>query len=336
MARHLPRPAARERQQQCAGRAGGEQQPEHLRAAVAGGDGREQRDRHREQHRVDVDEVAAHQVLAAARVAPALRDPRDARRRRVGRRRHRAHPCQRDERDEERRRVDRVGRAQAGARDQDAAERRPGDLAGVAAEALERGRRGQLLARHQARHHRVERGPLQPAGRRHPGRDEEQDPDLRLGEQRVGDQRESEREQRGVGDQHEPAAVVRVGQRAAEQRRDQQRGQLREPEQPDDERRASQVVDLERDRDEGDHRARERDGLARVEQPELAVPAQRPDVERDRAEQAEQRGQLSSTRRPRPARRPESWPDRIGSRHPAPGRAGVSRPRRAPAHARAG
>ena len=47
-------------------------------------DRREQRDRHREQHRVDVDEVGPDQVLAAARVAPALGDPGEARRRRPG------------------------------------------------------------------------------------------------------------------------------------------------------------------------------------------------------------------------------------------------------------
>jgi hypothetical protein len=44
-----------------------------------------------------------------------------------------------------------------------------------------------------------------------------------------------------------------------------------------------------RDRDLGHHRSRERDGLPGVEQPELAVPAQRPDVERAGPEEAEQR-----------------------------------------------
>ena len=146
--------------------------------------------------------------------------------------------------------------------------------------AVERRRGGEVLARHEPRQHRVERRPLQAAGRRHPGRDEEQHPDVRLVEQRVGEQHERERQQRRVGEQHEPAPVVRVRQRAADQRGDQQRHQLGEPEQADDERRARQVVDLERDRDVRDHRARERDRLPDEEQPEVAVPAQGPDVER--------------------------------------------------------
>ena len=152
---------------------------------------------------------------------------------------------------EERRGVDGVGRAQSRARDQEASQRGAGDLTGVSAEGLEGGRRRQLLARHEPRHQRVERRPLQPAGGGHPGRHDEQHPHLRLGEQRVGDKHRAE--QRCVGDQDQAAPVVRVGQRAADQRRDEQRRQLREPEQPDDERRASQLVHLERDRDVGDH-----------------------------------------------------------------------------------
>ena len=72
-------------------------------------------------------------------------------------------------------------------------------------------------------------------------------------------QHQREDEQRRVGEQHEPAPVVRVGERPAEQRGDEQRDELGEPEQADSERRAREVVDLERDRDVGDHRARERD-----------------------------------------------------------------------------
>ena len=71
---------------------GGVQQAEQLRPAVAVGDRGEQRDRDPEQHRVDVDGVAADQLLARAGVAPALADPREARRRGLRRRRDRAHP----------------------------------------------------------------------------------------------------------------------------------------------------------------------------------------------------------------------------------------------------
>ena len=111
------------------------------------------------------------------------------------------------------------------------------------------------------------------------------------------DEHQREDEQRRVGEQHEPAAVVRVGERAAEQRGAEQRDELGEPEQADHQRRAREVVDLERDRDVGDHRARERHGLADVEQPELAVPPERADVDRDGAEQAAHGGHEALTLR---------------------------------------
>ena len=102
---------------------------------------------------------------------------------------------------------------------------------------------------------------------------------------RVADQHQREHEQHRVGEQHEPAAVVRVRQGAAEQRGGEQRHELGEPEQADDERRVRQLVDLERDRDERDHRARERDALADEQQPEVAVASERAEVEREGAEQ---------------------------------------------------
>jgi hypothetical protein len=79
---------------------------------------------------------------------------------------------------------------------------------------------------------------------------------------------------------------VGVGERAAQQRRDEERHELHDAEETDHERRAGQLVHLERDRDVRDHRPRERDALADVEQPELAVPPQRTDVDGERAETA--------------------------------------------------
>ena len=104
-----------------AGPPAGQRQPERARgrrrveqagdrrAAVALCVGGEQRLGHREEHRVDVDEVGADQLRPRAREAHALDDPAQARRLRVGGRRRRAHPPQRGERDQEGERVDAVG-----------------------------------------------------------------------------------------------------------------------------------------------------------------------------------------------------------------------------------
>ena len=78
---------------------------------------------------------------------------------------------------------------------------------------------------------------------------------MRLAEQRVREQDAREDEQGRVGRQDEPPPVVGVGERAAEERRDEQRRELGEPEQPDHDRRSRERVDLVRDRDVGEHRA---------------------------------------------------------------------------------
>ena len=85
----------------------------------------------------------------------------------------------------------------------------------------------------------------------------------------------------------QPPAVERVGQRAADQREQQDRHELGHAEQPDGERRVRQRVALER-------AARrtvicapsDRDELPDDQQAELAPPPQQPDVERDRAQGA--------------------------------------------------
>ncbi len=85
--------------------------------------------------------------------------------------------------------------------------------------------------------------------------------------------------ERELGELNHSPAVDSVGKRAAEKRRHEQRPELREPEQTDDERGAGQPVHLEGQRDVGDHRAEERDSPRGDEQPELAMAAQRPDVD---------------------------------------------------------
>ena len=82
--------------------------------------------------------------------------------------------------------------------------------------------------------------------------------------------------------EHQQPPVERVGQRAADQRHAQIGTNSQTPERADRERRAGQVVHLERQRDERDHRAEERDELAEEQQPELAA-AQRGEVEQQAA-----------------------------------------------------
>ena len=317
---HAPHPAAHQREQRPADGLGRVEQAEHLRAAVVLGHRREERDGHAEQHRVDVHRIAPQQLLPRARVPPSLAHPRDARGRGLGRRRDRAHAGEEGQRDEERRGVDRVRGAEPERRDQHAGEGRAGDLRRVAAEAVERRGGGQLVARHEPRQHRVERRALEPARARHPRRDDEQHPDVRLVEQRVGEEDQREDEQRRVGDEDQPAAVVGVGQRPAEQRREQQRHDLREADQAHQQRRARQVVDLERDRDVREHRARVRDRLADVEQPELAMPPEGTGVDGEAPEQATQGGHAAA-----------SLGARADRRHLAPGRADPARGAAAPA-----
>jgi hypothetical protein len=60
---HAPHPAGGKRERGRADRHGGVQQPEQLRPAELVGHGREQRDRDAEQHGVDVDRIAADQLL---------------------------------------------------------------------------------------------------------------------------------------------------------------------------------------------------------------------------------------------------------------------------------
>ena len=172
-----------------ADRPGGVEQAEHLRPAVAVGDGREQRDRDAEQHRVDVDGVAARSAPGAsgrsasprgsARGSAAPRRAAAGRRASARARRARRGTSRRRSRTWRPARPSRSARPRAPARRSGRPLPRKPSSAEAACE---------LLARHEPRQHRVERRALQPAGGRHPRRDDEQQPHVRVGEQRVGEQ----------------------------------------------------------------------------------------------------------------------------------------------------
>jgi hypothetical protein len=76
--------------------------------------------------------------------------------------------------------------------------------------------------------------------------------------------------ERDVGAEGDPPPIDRVGDRAADERGDEQRHQFRAAEQADCQRRSGEPVHLIRQRDVGDHRAEQRHELRRVEEPEVA------------------------------------------------------------------
>jgi hypothetical protein len=101
-------------------------------------------------------------------------------------------------------------------------------------------------------------------------------------EQRVAEQHGHDHRGAQLREHHKQPPVERVRQRPADQRDGEDRHELADPERTDRERRAGQVVHLERQRDEGDHRAEERHELPEEQQPELAA-AQRGEVEEQAA-----------------------------------------------------
>ena len=110
------------------------------------------------------------------------------------------------------------------------------------------------------------------------GRDEREDvqgPQLRSRQQRVHQQERRHHAERDLGEEHHPAAVDGVGERAAVQPEDDERDQLDEAEDPHEHERPGQLLHLVRDRDVGDHRAQPGDGPAGEEQSVLTGRAQR-------------------------------------------------------------
>ena len=158
----------------------------------------------------------------------------------------------------------------------------------------------QLRALDEARLERLERRTLQSVEARHHRGHHEEDPELRRGQGRIDEEHARRSRQRKLGDLHHPAAVERVGERAAEERGREQRRKLGEAEEPDEERRAGEPVDLVRDRDVRHHRAEERDPAADEEQPEIAVPPERTEIDHRQPQQAAHAGPRNGRRRCEP------------------------------------
>ena len=85
-----------------------------------------------------------------------------------------------------------------------------------AEEAGKRRRRGQVLMRNEPRDQHLDRGPLEAERAGQQAGQQEQQPELVPG-QRVDDQRRGAGDRDRLGDQDQPAALKRVGERAADQ-----------------------------------------------------------------------------------------------------------------------
>ena len=126
----------------------------------------------------------------------------------------------------------------------------------------------------------VERWALDAVEPGHDRPDDEEHPELRALQRCVEGEDSGAEGEGGLGDLDEAPPVEGVRERSADEGGHEQWAELGEAEEADDERRAGELVRLVRQRDVRDHRAEERDALAEEEQAEVAVPLQRPDVDR--------------------------------------------------------
>src|SRR5216683_2599069 len=140
-------------------------------------------------------------------------------------------------------------------------------------------RRGQLVAFDQAGEQSVERGTLHRVERAPEQRDSEDQPQGGVGEQGVAGHEEAAGHQAGLAQEDHGPAIGGVGHGPTEHREHEQRRQLDQPQRADQQRAVRQLVHLVRDGDESDHGAEKRDQPPDEQEPEVAVPPQRRDVE---------------------------------------------------------
>jgi hypothetical protein len=202
---------------------------------------------------------------------------RDHAYRALGRRRHRAQQEQQRDGGQEGEHVHGVGGPHAGHGDEHPADGRTRDRPDLPAHALHGVGRGLLVARHEPRRHRVQRGPLQPVERGHGPGDDVQRPDRRMRQERVEQQRAGGQRHAGLTPQDHPPPVGRVGDRAAPQPAEHHRHQLHDADDPDRDVGAGELFELERHGHDGDEAAEHGDHAAGHQQAEVPV-LQRSDV----------------------------------------------------------
>ena len=250
--------------------------PARARVEDAHREHREERARHPERHRAQVDEERAGERPVGADEAQPLADRgehtrlhlvggalgalRELGRERVGGDDHR----------QAARGVDHVRGADPERGDEDAAERRPDHHRQVVQAEAERERAAQLIGRDQVRHDRGGDHVLERAEARHHARQHEQHRDRRRPRERHDRERGRARHEPGLDEQQQVAAVVAVGERAAPQRHRHQRDELDRAEQAGEERRVRERVDLERQRHQRGLRADRGHEVAQHQQPQIA------------------------------------------------------------------
>lgn len=178
----------------------------------------------------------------------------------------------------------RVRRPVTGVRHDQTGQRGARDRPDLPAQRVQGGRRRLLLVRHDPGHQGVQRGPLEPGQGGDPAGHHVQRPQQRLREQRVHQQDRGEHAEPRLGEQDDPAPVHGIGERPAVQPEDHQRHQLHRPHRADRERRAGEVLDLERQRDEGHEAAEVRDQPLDPQQPEVGRGTPRREVRQQGAE----------------------------------------------------
>ncbi len=148
------------------------------------------------------------------------------------------HQHERAEDEHERERVDRVHPPHALRGNHEPAERRARDRGGLDRDRVQTDRVGQHVARHEGRQERLSRGQVErPGGRTARGQHVDR-PHRREPAQRQHGQDGGEDRHQRLRDHHQPAAVERVGRHAADQRKEENRADAHEPDQPECERAA--------------------------------------------------------------------------------------------------
>lgn len=278
---HVLRATAEQRDEEGAEGLGRVEEPEDGRRGVEDveDEGRVQRHRETEDHRVEVDPEGALQDLLAPEEPKPIDDRGPSDREPLGGRRGRMHPGQRDDHGEVAHGVEHVGVLDPERCDQHAGEHGARERRRLVVHDLEgeRGRveiPGQQTGRPGPQRRRVQgvRGGPQE-------REREEDPHARLGQEGVHRERDRERRRERVGDHQHPAPLHRVGDGTAHDRQHDERDRLEQGEQTDHRRRPGDRVDVERHGDERDLGSELGDRLADEQPPEVGGDLERGEVD---------------------------------------------------------
>ena len=252
----------------------------------ADGEHREQRARHAEGHRHQVDRERAQERLLAPHEPQPLGD-RAADRRALGAvavRQLRPHPDQREHHREAADGIHAVGDLDAAGGDQQAADRRPEDHRQLVQAEVDGQRRVQPRGLDEVGDDRRARDVLDRAEAGEQAREDVEDAERRRASDRQAAQQRRHRDERDLVEQQQAAAIGAVRERAADERHRHQRPELCRAQEACLQRRVRLHVDLVGQRDERRLRSHAADEVAEHEQAQLARGAQRGQVGGDTRE----------------------------------------------------